>query len=72
MYKITIHTNKNYTGVVAGVAFLNGKAKTNDNWKADWFLENGYNVEEEKEEEKNCIDFLKIVHELPKNADEIC
>ena len=24
------------------------------------------------EEEKNCIDFLKIVHELPKNADEIC
>ena len=36
----------------AGVAFVNGKAKTNDNWKADWFLENGYNVEEEKEEEK--------------------
>lgn len=56
----------------AGVAFVNGKAKTNDNWKADWFLENGYNVEEEKEEKKNCIDFLKIVHELPKNADEIC
>lgn len=51
MFKITIPTNKGYTGVVAGVAFVNGEAKTDNSWKADWFLENGYEVEEIKEEE---------------------
>lgn len=52
MYKITIPTNKSYTGVVAGVAFVNGEAKTDDNWKADWFKENKYKVEEEKDQEE--------------------
>ena len=46
MFKVTIPTNKGYTGVVAGVAFVNGEAKTDNSWKADWFLENGNEVEE--------------------------
>ena len=52
MFKITIPTNKSYTGVVAGVAFVNGEAETDDNWKADWFKENNYKVEEKDQEEK--------------------
>ena len=51
MFKITIPTNKSYTGIVAGVAFIRGEGKTDNQWKADWFLENGYEVEEIKEEE---------------------
>lgn len=50
MHKITIPTNESYTGIVAGVAFVNGEAKTDDKWKADWFLENNYEVNEIKEE----------------------
>ena len=56
MFKITIPTNKGYTGVVAGVAFINGEAKTDNQWKADWFLENGYKVEELKEDPKEDVE----------------
>ena len=56
MFKVTIPTNKSYTGVVAGVAFVNGEAKTDNSWKADWFLENGYEVEEIKEDPKEDVE----------------
>ena len=56
MFKITIPTNKSYTGIVAGVAFIRGEGKTDNQWKADWFLENGYKVEELKEDVKEATE----------------
>lgn len=56
MFKITIPTNKSYTGIVAGVAFIRGEGKTDNQWKADWFLENGYKVEELKEDPKEDVE----------------
>ena len=56
MFKITIPTNKSYTGVTAGVAFVDGEGKTDNQWKADWFLENGYKVEEIKEDPKEYVE----------------
>lgn len=52
--------NKNYTGVMAGVTFLNGVATVNKNniseMDIDWFVSKGCIVkdseEKEKEEEK--------------------
>ena len=56
MFKITIPTNKGYTGVTAGVAFVNGEGKTDSQWIADWFLENGYEVEKLKEDVKEATE----------------
>ena len=55
MFKITIPTNKGYTGVTAGVAFVDGEGKTDSQWIADWFLENGYEVEKLKEDVKEDV-----------------
>ena len=56
MFKITIPTNKSYTGITAGVAFVNGEGKTDSQWIADWFLENGYEVEKLKEDVKEATE----------------
>lgn len=40
--------NKNYTGVSAGVQFVNGEGQTDDQWKIQWFKNKGYQVIEEK------------------------
>ena len=56
MFKITIPTNKSYTGVTAGVAFVNGEGKTDRQWIADWFLENGYEVKKLKEDVKEATE----------------
>jgi len=54
VYKITA-PEEGYTGVIAGVSFSNGEGETENNWLADWFVENGYNVEKEEvaEDENN-------------------
>lgn len=44
-YKI-ISNNKEYTGLSAGVPFINGEGYTEDKWLVQWFKNNGYEVEE--------------------------
>lgn len=39
--------NKGYTGVVAGVSFVNGMGETDNRWLLMWFEENGYEVEDD-------------------------
>jgi len=56
--------NKGYTGISAGVAFVNGNAETDDTWVINWFKSKGYEVEEEEVEspkppEKLTVDELK-------------
>ena len=33
-----------YTGMIGGVQFVGGAAKTDDEWKAQWFKNRGYTV----------------------------
>jgi hypothetical protein len=47
MFKIKA-PNEAYTGEIAGVAFLNGLAETDNERMIDWFREKGYSVEEVK------------------------
>lgn len=42
---------KNYTGVSASVKFVNGVGETSDADLLKWFVDHGYTVEEELEEE---------------------
>ncbi|WP_453992118.1 hypothetical protein [Bacillus nitroreducens] len=51
MAKITA-PNKGYTGISAGVAFVNGEAETNDKWLIAWFKNKGYEVEDNKKSKK--------------------
>lgn len=55
-YKITTPTR--YTGIIAGVSFVNGEAETNDNWLVSWFKEKGYCVEllEDEEDSIEVVD----------------
>lgn len=45
--------SKGYTGVIAGIPFINGEAETEDNWLISWFTEKGYTVKEIKEDDLN-------------------
>ena len=40
--------NKGYTGISAGVSFVNGEGETNDKWAIQWFRSNGYKVVEKR------------------------
>lgn len=40
--------NNRFTGVRAGVSFVNGEAETENTWAINWFKNNGYEVEEAK------------------------
>ena len=51
MAKITVPTNKSYTGIDFGVPFVNGVAETEDAWLITMFKEKGYHVEETTTEE---------------------
>jgi hypothetical protein len=44
--------NNGYTGISAGVSFVNGEAETEDKWLIGWFKNKGYEVEEEQEPEE--------------------
>ena len=45
--------SKGYTGIIAGIPFVNGEAETEDRWLISWFTEKGYKVEEIKEDALN-------------------
>lgn len=45
--------SKGYTGVIAGIPFVNGEAETEDRWLISWFTEKGYTVEEIEEDDLN-------------------
>lgn len=45
--------SKGYTGIIAGIPFVNGEAETEDRWLISWFTEKGYKVEEIKEDVLN-------------------
>ena len=47
MAKIKSPNNK-FTGIRAGVSFVNGVAETGNPWAISWFKNNGYEVEETK------------------------
>ena len=40
--------NREYTGLSAGVPFINGEGKTEDPYLIEWFRTHGYIVEEEE------------------------
>lgn len=42
-----------YTGIIAGIPFVNGEAETEDNWLISWFKEKGYVVELLEDEDKS-------------------
>jgi len=55
--------NKGYTGVKAGVSFLNGEGETNDKWLIQWFKSKGYKIEQVYEKTIEA----KEVEPTPKN-----
>ncbi|WP_199425762.1 hypothetical protein [Thermaerobacillus caldiproteolyticus] len=61
--------NKNYTGVSASLAFVNGQAETEDKWLIQWFKERGYEVIEEEQEQTN-LDDLKV-EQIKAKLDEL-
>ena len=72
-YKI-LSPNKEYTGLSAGVSFVNGEGITEDMWLVDWFKNMGYEaIKEEAEdtEEKKVLNNLtaKELKELAKDKD---
>lgn len=60
-----------YTGLIAGVSFINGMGKTEDKWLVQWFKNKGYKVVEEKEEATAELDLESLkVEELREIAKE--
>ncbi|WP_352419828.1 Rho termination factor N-terminal domain-containing protein [Proteiniborus sp.] len=61
--------NKRYTGLIAGVSFVDGVGETDDKWLINWFENKGYEVIEEKTEEipligEEFIEDIEEAHEL--------
>ncbi len=50
-----IAPNRSYTGVSAGVAFLNGEGSTDNPRLVEWFREHGYLVEEPEEKSREEV-----------------
>ena len=44
--------NREYTGLSAGVPFINGEASTEDQYLIAWFRSHGYTVEEDEKPKK--------------------
>ncbi|MHB9909241.1 Rho termination factor N-terminal domain-containing protein [Clostridium botulinum] len=66
-YKI-LAPNEEYTGISAGVSFVNGEGYTEDEWLFDWFKNKGYEVIKEDAEEDVLEDLtVKELKELAKN-----
>lgn len=51
--------NKQYTGISAGVNFVNGIGECTDPYLISWFKEKGYRVEEELSLDKMTVVELK-------------
>ncbi|APC80571.1 TPA: Rho termination factor N-terminal domain-containing protein [Clostridium botulinum] len=66
-YKI-LTPNEEYTGISAGVSFVNGEGYTEDKWLLDWFKNKGYEVIKEDTEEEVLEDLtVKDLKDLAKN-----
>lgn len=63
-YKI-LAPNKEYTGLSAGVSFINGEAETENEWLVDWFRNKGYEVTKEEERIEELT--VKELKELAKD-----
>lgn len=48
--------NKKFTGVVAGVSFVNGVGETDEAFRLSWFENKGYTIEVPKTEPKTDVD----------------
>lgn len=66
MAKVTA-PNKEYTGLSAGVSFVNGVGETDNPHLLEWFQERGYQVEESKQPEATPIKKMKV-EELKEHA----
>lgn len=57
--------NKRYTGLIAGVSFIDGVGETDNKYLINWFEEKGYTVESEiVETEENLIEDIEKAYEL--------
>ncbi|SHI90192.1 Rho termination factor, N-terminal domain [Clostridium amylolyticum] len=63
-YKI-LAPNKEYTGLSAGVSFINGEAETENEWLVDWFRNKGYEVTKEEQRIEELT--VKELKELAKD-----
>lgn len=57
--------NKRYTGLVAGVSFVNGVGETDNKYLINWFEEKGYILETED----NFIEDVEKAYELVVNEE---
>lgn len=62
--------NKSYTGISAGVTFVNGVGETEDPRIIEWFKKSGYVVEEQNEEPSEDFFESMTVEELKAYAEE--
>ena len=53
--------NKGYAGKIAGVSFVNGEGKTENEWLIQWFKNKGYKVVEEKKLEDLTVSELRKI-----------
>jgi hypothetical protein len=61
--------NKQYTGVSAGVTFINGIGETSDPHLLEWFREHGYTVEDEPLVEPKPLEKMTVA-ELNEYAEQ--
>jgi hypothetical protein len=61
--------NKQYTGVSAGVTFINGIGETSDPHLLEWFREHGYTVEDEPLVEPKPLEKMTVA-ELKEYAEQ--
>ena len=61
--------NKQYSGISAGIGFVNGVGESNDPHLLLWFKEHGYEVEKVETEESSEFDNMTI-DELKAYAEE--
>ncbi|MGO4543233.1 hypothetical protein AB4Z29_00335 [Paenibacillus sp. 2TAB23] len=54
-----IAPNREYTGLSAGVMFMNGVGQTDDPHLLEWFAEKGYEVEQVAQEEDKAAETAK-------------
>lgn len=61
--------NKQYTGVSAGVTFVNGVGETSDPHLLQWFRERGYTVEDEPKDDSKPFEKMTVA-ELKEYAEQ--
>lgn len=61
--------NKQYTGISAGVSFINGVGECDDLERLKWFERSGYNVEEVVEQDKKEPDVPPTAPAKPEGSE---